>query len=113
MMDIRVYKIKAGEEKTFCREGEEVAVLLLAGKITYIFDGQEKPYPEKMYLLKDLGVFMFAVVQKLLSKQIAMLKFLFNVQKTKNNSLLNYMLQKMHLGAILLLANLVMLQNAV
>ena len=47
LMDIRVYKMKAGEERTFCREGEEVAVLLLSGKITYIFDGQEKAVTRK------------------------------------------------------------------
>ena len=35
MMDIRVYRMKTGEKRSFCREGEEVAVLLLSGKITY------------------------------------------------------------------------------
>ena len=34
MMDIRVYRMKAGETRTFQRNGEEVAVLLLSGKIT-------------------------------------------------------------------------------
>ena len=29
MMDIRVYRMKAGETRTFLREGEETAVLLL------------------------------------------------------------------------------------
>ncbi len=38
MMDIRVYKMKENETRTFCRAGEEIAVLLLAGKITYSFD---------------------------------------------------------------------------
>lgn len=32
MMDIRVYRMKAGEKRSFCRKGEEVAVLLLSGK---------------------------------------------------------------------------------
>ena len=31
LMDIRVYRMKAGEKRIFCREGEETAVLLLAG----------------------------------------------------------------------------------
>ena len=35
MMDIRVYRMKAGETRTFLREGEETAVLLLSGNITY------------------------------------------------------------------------------
>mgnify|MGYP000473615442 CR=1 FL=1 len=40
-----------------------------------------------------------------------MQKFLFNAQKTKNNSLLNYMLQKMFLGDILVQENSVTLLN--
>ena len=35
MMDIRVYRMKSGETRTFLREGEETAVLLLSGNITY------------------------------------------------------------------------------
>ena len=30
LMDVRVYRIKAGNERVFCREGEETAVLLLS-----------------------------------------------------------------------------------
>ena len=33
LMDIRVYRMKAGDKKNFSREGEEVAVLLLKGKV--------------------------------------------------------------------------------
>lgn len=39
MMDIRVYRMKAGEKRIFCREGEEIAVLLLSGKVVYGWDG--------------------------------------------------------------------------
>ena len=35
LMDIRVYRMKAGEERAFCREGEECAVLLLSGKVRF------------------------------------------------------------------------------
>lgn len=35
MMDVRVYRMKAGEERKFLRSGEETAVLLLSGKITF------------------------------------------------------------------------------
>lgn len=34
MMDVRVYRMKSGETRTFSRSGEEVAVLLLSGKVT-------------------------------------------------------------------------------
>ena len=35
LMDVRVYRMAAGEKRTFCREGEEIAVLLLSGKIEW------------------------------------------------------------------------------
>lgn len=42
MMDIRVYRMQPGEIRLFCHSGEEVAVLLLSGKITYTWDGQSQ-----------------------------------------------------------------------
>lgn len=39
MMDIRVYSMKAGETRKFCRDKEETAVLLLMGDITYEWAG--------------------------------------------------------------------------
>ncbi len=47
MMDIRVYKMKEGEKRVFGREGEETAVLLLSGNITYKWEGQEKTVQRK------------------------------------------------------------------
>lgn len=38
MMDVRVYRMKAGDERSFCRKGEETAVLLLSGNIEYKWD---------------------------------------------------------------------------
>lgn len=35
LMDIRVYRMKAGQERIFLREGEETAVLLLAGRAEF------------------------------------------------------------------------------
>lgn len=40
-MDIRVYRLGAGETRSFYRTGEETAVLLLSGKIVYQWEGQE------------------------------------------------------------------------
>ena len=40
LMDVRVYKMKAGETRSFCREGEEIAVLLLSGAVTFRFEGR-------------------------------------------------------------------------
>lgn len=39
LMDIRVYRMKAGGARTFKRLGEETAVLLLSGKVTYGWEG--------------------------------------------------------------------------
>lgn len=47
MMDIRVYKMKPGENQFFGRKGEETAVLLLSGKITYKWDENEKTVQRK------------------------------------------------------------------
>lgn len=38
MMDIRVYRMKENERRAFLRTGEETAVLLLSGNITFIWD---------------------------------------------------------------------------
>lgn len=47
MMDIRVYRMKAGETRSFKRDGEEVAVLLLSGKIVYTWEGNEEAVSRK------------------------------------------------------------------
>ena len=38
LMDVRVYRMKAGDEKSFQKTGEETAVLLLSGSIEFVFD---------------------------------------------------------------------------
>lgn len=40
MMDIRVYRMRAGETRTFSRTGEELAVLLLSGSVAFTFGGR-------------------------------------------------------------------------
>lgn len=47
MMDIRVYRMKAGTMRSFLRKGEEQAVLLLSGKITYQWEQEEKTVSRK------------------------------------------------------------------
>ncbi len=46
-MDIRMYVMKAGETRTFVREGEEEAVLLLSGKITFRWEGSQETVSRK------------------------------------------------------------------
>ena len=47
MMDIRVYRMKADETRSFLREGEEIAVLLLSGKITYTWEDRTETVSRK------------------------------------------------------------------
>ncbi len=47
MMDIRVYHMNEGEVRKFCREDEEVAVLLLSGNIGYTWEGNTKTATRK------------------------------------------------------------------
>ena len=47
MMDIRVYKMKQGEHRLFGRDGEETAILLLSGTITYKWEEKEKTVQRK------------------------------------------------------------------
>ena len=42
MMDITVYRMKAGEERAFLREKEEMAVLLVTGDVAFSWNGQTK-----------------------------------------------------------------------
>ena len=42
MMNITVYRMKAGEERAFLREKEEMAVLLVTGDVTFSWNGQTK-----------------------------------------------------------------------
>ena len=42
LMDTRVYRIPAGETRTFGRDGEECAVLLFNGEVTFEFEGQSE-----------------------------------------------------------------------
>ena len=39
LMDIRVYRMEPGRKRGFCRRGEETAVLLLSGTVTFGWEG--------------------------------------------------------------------------
>ena len=41
-MDIRVYRMSKGSEREFCRDGEETAILLLSGNITFDWEGKQQ-----------------------------------------------------------------------
>jgi len=46
-MDIRMYKLKKGQVRTFKKSKEEMAILLLSGNITYIYDKNKKTAKRK------------------------------------------------------------------
>ena len=47
MMDIRVYRMETGETCCFERSGEEIAVLLLTGRVTYEWEGKTETVSRK------------------------------------------------------------------
>ena len=47
LMDIRVYRMEAGTVRTFCRSGEETALLLMKGRITLEWEGQSETVSRK------------------------------------------------------------------
>lgn len=47
MMDIRVYRMESGEVRTFKREGEEMAVLLLSGKAEFTWEKEKAEVSRK------------------------------------------------------------------
>lgn len=47
LMDIRIYRMQTGETRTFQRQGEEIAVLLQSGKVTFVWEGNEKTVSRK------------------------------------------------------------------
>ena len=47
MMDIRVYSMKTGEKRFFIRTGEETAVLLLSGKVTFAWEEKNETVSRK------------------------------------------------------------------
>lgn len=82
MMDIRVYRMAAGETRSFQHEGEETAVLLLCGSITYQWEGKseavsrESVFTEGPWCLHVSGGTAVSVQAKEESKIL--------VQRTKN-----------------------------
>ena len=47
MMDIRVYRMKAGEVRKFKRDGEETAVLLLSGDLNFAWEDKKETVTRK------------------------------------------------------------------
>lgn len=47
MMDVRVYSMNAGSTRSFCKEGQEMAVLLLSGKLTYKWEDNAETVSRK------------------------------------------------------------------
>jgi 5-deoxy-glucuronate isomerase len=41
MMDITIYRMQAGDSRSFCLEDQEMAVLLVLGDVTFRWDGRE------------------------------------------------------------------------
>lgn len=60
LMDIEVIKMKKGDKIVILEPKKEVAVLLMEGKIKYLWENKEVEASRKMYLKKRDSVYMFA-----------------------------------------------------
>ena len=60
MMDIFVKKLMPGEEFEICRDGEEVAALLLGGEVDFFFTEEEGGAFQGPFGAKRAGVFEMA-----------------------------------------------------
>ena len=60
LMDVRIYRMAAGSVREFCREGEEIAVLLFSGEITFKWpDGEKTVSRESVFYRRPLGTACF------------------------------------------------------
>ncbi|MBQ2584707.1 MAG: 5-deoxy-glucuronate isomerase [Erysipelotrichaceae bacterium] len=50
MMDVRVYRMKKDQTRSFERDGEETAFLLMSGEVEFVYDGKcEKAYRKDVF----------------------------------------------------------------
>ena len=84
LMDVRVYRLKAGETREFCREGEETAVLLLSGKIEYEWDGLQETVSRKDVFTEGPYALHVCSGHKITVKALSEAEIL--VQCTKNDN---------------------------
>ncbi len=84
LMDIRVYRMKAGESREFAFSGEETAVLLMSGVLTFAWEGQEKTVTRKDVFTE--GPWALHVSQNVPVKVTAGADTEILVQRTKNDA---------------------------
>ena len=113
LMDVRVYRMKAGDEKSFQKTGEETAVLLLSGSIEFVFDDVTAKADRKDVFTEGPWCVHAATESKVSVRHLQIVRSLFSQQRMIQSLTLNYINQKMLHGDILLLVNLEMWQNAV
>lgn len=82
-MDIRVYKLKAGERKKFGTDFEEVAVLLLKGKGCFLIEGKRYSISRKSVFLE--GPYAAHIAKDNEIEVMAESEMEILVQKTKND----------------------------
>ena len=84
LMDVRVYRMKAGDEKSFQNTGEETAVLLLSGSIEFVFDDVTAKADRKDVFTEGPWCVHAATESKVSVKALADSEIL--VQSTKNDT---------------------------
>lgn len=63
MMDIRVYKMRSKDKRTFRKDEEETAILLLSGEVTYQWGDSRKTVSRKDVFTDGPGAFIYVPAQ--------------------------------------------------
>ena len=84
LMDVRVYRMEPGSSRSFCFKGEETAILLLSGDITYEWEGNSKEVTRKDVFTE--GPWALHVCTGVEAKVTANAKSEILVQRTKNDA---------------------------
>ncbi len=84
LMDVRVYRMEAGSTRSFCFPGEETAVLLLSGDITFEWEGNKQEATREGVFTE--GPWALHVCTGKEAKVTANAKSEILVQRTKNDT---------------------------
>lgn len=83
LMDVRVFRMKAGDRKAFQKSGEETAILLLKGNIEFAWEGNKKEVSRKDVFTEGLWCLHCAKDIKMEVKALSDAEIL--VQSTHND----------------------------
>lgn len=113
MMDIRVYSMKAGQIRTFKRDKEETAVLLLSGKVTYTWEDEKATVSRKDVFTEGPWALHVSGSKEITVTAEEDTEFWYSARTMTKHLQANCIHRTMHLGAIQVSESSEMWQSAV